>query len=404
MDFSNTTFNWDNLIDTYGDDATEDQIAEVAKLMHACGVSVSMDYGIDSYGQSGALSHDIPYAMINYFGYNPNMVYKQKDFYSADEWESLIMQELEAGRPIIYGGYDSNGKNGHQFILDGCDENGLYHFNFGWTLPGWSVLDGYGNGYYSLDAICPEDLMMEILAALVGEEIDLGDFSYGQDMICQISPNTIGVHEDVFYADLFSLYTYMPKVGDEVSGYFWATNYSSSTSSTDLNNPTFNGEIGLGLYDTNFKFIASLYSEPFDKKSYETAYVSLTATLSAELFVDGKQYIIAPYAKAETSEEPTRIRMADGKGWYLAEVSNGKVILTKDTQITVGINNIIADSMPMTWENGRLVFTAGNDGVVCIYELSGILLRNVSVKKGETYQIELPRGVYIINNKKIILK
>ena len=122
MDFGNTLINWDNMIDTYGRDATEEQKTEVAKLMHACGVSVSMDYGSSSDGQSGASPYDIAYAMINYFGYNNNVVFKMKDYYTDEEWNDILMQELQNGRPMLYGG---RGTGGHRFILDGCDNNGL---------------------------------------------------------------------------------------------------------------------------------------------------------------------------------------------------------------------------------------------------------------------------------------
>ena len=118
FEYASTTFDWSKLINVYGNDATVEQKAEVAKLMHACGVAVSMDYGDKSDGQSGAYPFDIPYAMITYFGYNPNMTYKKKDYYSSDEWDAMILQELQANRPILYSG---RGSGGHQFILDGCD-------------------------------------------------------------------------------------------------------------------------------------------------------------------------------------------------------------------------------------------------------------------------------------------
>lgn len=325
FDFGNTTFDWGKMVNVYGNEATKEQKSEVAKLMHACGVAVSMDYGDSSDGQSGASPYDIAYAMINYFGYNPNTVFKMKDYYSSEEWNSIIMQELEAGRPMLYGG---RGTGGHRFILDGCDEKGLYHFNFGWTVPGYSVLDGYGNGYYSLDAIRPQDVFLNILSE---EEVDLGNFSNEQSLVCQISPNTIGNHEDVFYATSFNISASSSvKVGTSVNCWFRATNYSSSTSSTDNKSEKFKGEVGIGLYDTSWNFIKSLYSENFSKHSYESAWVDHDVTLDASSFNSGKQYFIAPFAKAAISETPTRIRANYGKGWYLAEVDGGNIVLTKN--------------------------------------------------------------------------
>lgn len=131
MDFNQLKFNWNNMLDVYDDNSTDEQKSEVAKLMHACGVSVSMDYGTeDSEGkESGAYSQNIPYALVNYFQYNPNTLFRDRNYYTESEWNSYIMQDLEAGHPILYSG---QGKGGHQFILDGSDSDGKYHFNFGW--------------------------------------------------------------------------------------------------------------------------------------------------------------------------------------------------------------------------------------------------------------------------------
>lgn len=320
MDFSQQNFNWANMLNTYDDNCSDAQKAEVAKLMHACGISVSMDYGCSSDGQSGASPHDIAYAMINYFGYNPNTVFKMKDYYSSEEWDSIILKELEAERPILYGG---RGTGGHRFILDGCDEKGLYHFNFGWTY-------GQGNGYYSLDAIRPQDILLNILA---GKEVDLGDFSNEQSLVCQISRDTIGSHEDVFYASSFNISASSAvKVGSSVNCWFRATNYSSSTSSTDNISEKFKGEVGIGLFDTNWNYIKPLYTESFSKHSNESSWIDQDINLDASSFTSGNLYYIAPYAKANSSDAPTRIRTTYGKGWYLAKVDGENVSLTKNDE------------------------------------------------------------------------
>lgn len=37
----------------------------------------------------------------------------------------MIQKELIAGRPVLYSGQSTAG--GHAFVLDGCDENDMYH-------------------------------------------------------------------------------------------------------------------------------------------------------------------------------------------------------------------------------------------------------------------------------------
>ena len=140
FNFNTLSLDWSKILNEYDVNSTYEQKEEVAKLMHACGVSVFMDYN----KESGAYSEDIAYAMIHNFGYNPNIHFLKKSYYKSDDWDSTIMEELMAGRPILYGG---QGTGGHQFVLDGADGNGLYHFNFGW--------DGTCNGYFSVDAINP---------------------------------------------------------------------------------------------------------------------------------------------------------------------------------------------------------------------------------------------------------
>lgn len=326
QDFSNTTFDWNRLTNTYNESSAEESKAEVAKLMKACGVSVSMDYGQSSDGSSGAAPTDIPYALINYFGYNENVNYKSKDYYTPEEWESMIMEELNAGRPILYGGFDSNYRNGHRFILDGCDTNGLYHFNFGWTMTSMSYLDGYGNGYYSLDILKVTD---PVINFLMQEEIDLGDFSYYQSMICNVSPETVGTHEDIFYSSSSFSLPKSIKTGANGQFSFSATNYTSSSSSTDINKPMFKGVLGVGLYDTDFNYIKSLYQETNESKLNHWEYVSGKLAVENTTFTDGSVYYIAPYAKGDGYDIPTRIRGKQGvTEYYLAETKNGEVKLT----------------------------------------------------------------------------
>lgn len=328
FDFSNTTFDWEKMVNVYGNEATDEQKAEVTKLMHACGVAVSMDYGSKSDGQSGAYSCDVPYAMITYFGYNPNMTYKEKDYYTSDEWNAIILHELEEKRPILYSG---RGTGGHQFILDGCDGNGLYHFNFGQTLGGdLSYLDGWGNGYYSLDAIKVKDAFLSFLLEQAGAEkpYDLGEYTNDQAMVYNVSPEVNGTHEDVFYAIWFLRNGYAPiVVGQNATFELIAKSYASTTSYKNLNSPKFDGVIGLGLYDTDFNFIKSLYSESFTKGSCAQADIKPVVSFSSDVFINGKQYIIAPYAKGNKSESPTRIRTVNGYGWYLVDVDGEKVTM-----------------------------------------------------------------------------
>ena len=152
-DFSQS-FDFDNMLYTYSSfmDMDEEMMNAVARLMYACGVSVDMNYGLEV---SDASPQNVPQAVTSWFGYDPGVRYVKKAFFTPSDWEALIYAELEAGRPVIYGGetpgrYGDNPQDpgGHQFIIDGYEHPGLFHVNWGWN--------GMGNGYFRLSALEPD--------------------------------------------------------------------------------------------------------------------------------------------------------------------------------------------------------------------------------------------------------
>ena len=145
--FSEHTYDWDNMLNKYTGTSTSTQDSAVALLMSDCGISVNMTYGTYSEGGSGAYTEYLPYAFINYFGYDHATRHCYRDYFTDDEWSELLYTELAAGRPIMYGG--SNYQGGHSFICDGYQKStGKFHFNFGWS--------GQDDGYFALSAIGSE--------------------------------------------------------------------------------------------------------------------------------------------------------------------------------------------------------------------------------------------------------
>lgn len=136
-----------------------------AVLLYHCAVSVEMDFGPDG---SGAYVRNASSAMKTYFGY-PGSV-KFEDRYADDgEWVTLLVDELSAGRPIVYRGSPGDGTAGHAWNLDGyyaSNDVNYFHMNFGWS--------GSQNGYYTLDGINP----------------GTNDFNTGQGALVGISPPT----------------------------------------------------------------------------------------------------------------------------------------------------------------------------------------------------------------------
>ena len=136
-------YDWGNMLPTYPEEKYNPTQADaVAKLMFHCGAAVQMDYG-DS---SGALVR--PEDMSTYFGYDADLLQEvYRSVYTLAEWKKILDRELEAKRPILYGGVASH-ENGHQFVCDGSDGEGLYHINWGWS--------GVSDGYFDITLLDPD--------------------------------------------------------------------------------------------------------------------------------------------------------------------------------------------------------------------------------------------------------
>ncbi len=133
-----TTFNWDLMPDALDSNSSQESIDEVGKLMLYCGQATDMNYAPNG---SGAFTYLIPERLPKYFGYPSTMHYVYRESYDEHGWDSLLVNELKQGQPVIYTAY-TNVPLGHTFICDGYDGNGLFHINWGW--------DGIGNGYYRI--------------------------------------------------------------------------------------------------------------------------------------------------------------------------------------------------------------------------------------------------------------
>ena len=141
--FTGTTLDWANMLDRYDDGTyTQKQADAVALLMRQCGASVSMMY---SSSASGAYSPDVVPALYTYFDYNKAIKYLPRPYFSQQEWNKIVYDELAANRPVYYSGQADGG--GHAFVCDGYQGKGYFHFNWGWG--------GFEDGYFLLFALNP---------------------------------------------------------------------------------------------------------------------------------------------------------------------------------------------------------------------------------------------------------
>ena len=103
---------------------------------------------------SGAQSNRVVEALADRFGYVPSTLRHQWRlcFASTDDWMKVIKTELSAGRPIYFSASSTTGTGsdaaGHAFVVDGYNESGMVHVNWGW--------DGGFNGNYDIVQMNPQ--------------------------------------------------------------------------------------------------------------------------------------------------------------------------------------------------------------------------------------------------------
>ncbi|MCM1292586.1 MAG: C10 family peptidase [Bacteroides sp.] len=143
-DFSSNPFNWSDIELKYGYSTTTESDEAIGRLMLACGMACKTNYAVSGSGSSLITAAR---AMASYFGYDKGMGVMNRDYFTQQEWESMLYTELAEGRPVIYTGR-STVDGGHAFIIDGYDSNRYYHVNWGWS--------GNFDGYYILSALDPK--------------------------------------------------------------------------------------------------------------------------------------------------------------------------------------------------------------------------------------------------------
>jgi hypothetical protein len=167
-----TTFDYDLMLDSYTiynpatggvklGTYTDEQAEAVAKLCRYCGQACNARYG-NAGTSTGSYSYD-QLAAFKFFGYNQDAQligidpsYYCDNFghkYTNEEWLELICTELKAGRPIPYHNVDFI--DGHAWVLDGIDADGLLHMNWGYyeKFNGWFELTALSFHPYDDDEV-----------------------------------------------------------------------------------------------------------------------------------------------------------------------------------------------------------------------------------------------------------
>ncbi len=175
FNFEETTFDWNNMTDVYGSEATDEQKNAVATLMFAAGVSTNMKY---SPSQSGTSDIYLQKGLAEYFKYDKGLRYMQRNNYTSAQWEDTIYNQLSKYGPVLYSGVSN--ENAHEFVCDGYSHDGYFHFNWGWG--------GMSDGYFRLNALDPGQQ---------GIGGSLSGYNFSQAIIANVRPAVEGEESPV---------------------------------------------------------------------------------------------------------------------------------------------------------------------------------------------------------------
>ncbi|MDR2963311.1 MAG: thiol protease/hemagglutinin PrtT [Bacteroidales bacterium] len=339
-DFSKVTFDWDNMLPSYteaGLTPTTAQNTAVATLIYNVGVSCNMDYGTSS----GAYTMDMANALINNFGYDANLQYCQRDYYSEDEWIDLIKTELNQGRPVAYAGASTEG--GHFFVCDGYDSDGLFHFNWGWS--------GMSDGFFQISALNPPAM---------GIGGSSGGFNLGQEMIIGIQPPSTSS------VPFYQMYLENPLAISATQVNVGAPFIVSAMGINNEGVNNFSGKLGVGLFAEGGTFVAAYATQ---NATYPSGLYSESTTTNFSVTLpntvaQGNYEMYVVFQPAGQSDWSIVRGKAGTLNRYYVSVSNGVVqISTPAIEFPqLAINSIELQTQLYQNEVGEITVSITNTG------------------------------------------
>ncbi len=376
-----TTFDWDNMLDSYTGSYSDEEVAAVATLMRYTGQAVEMVYDESS---SSATISDIPNALINYFDYSDATHIVSRDCYTIAQWDSLIYSEIAAGRPVIYSGSSSDVS--HMFVCDGYDGAGLYHINWGWS--------GLCDGYYLLSVLRPT------MSGIGGSATSEG-YSISQNAVIGIKP---AQDDDQYSPELFSGDYTLSRTG-RPSCYIY--NYSGHDGSVNISWAVVNSD-GT-LTETRVSTSRTEYTMP--NYSYTTiTYQPLNLSLDAgtyqlvpiyrEVGTDDWQIASTPYEKFFITVKSNRsysfeVQTAEATADQFAMGTpewHTNMYASQEQHVTIPVTNSGSEYTGQLY----LFYTIDDSRQMYIGDQTGVAIESAATEECVFFVASLSAGIYTL--------
>lgn len=348
-DYGSTVYQWNQMPNQLGSGSSSAQLSAVATLMSHCGVSVQMGYGVDGSGISDIRM--VVDALTRYFDYAGSVAQVKKKESSDSLWKAALRSELSAGRPVFYVGYSPDGDEGHAWVCDGYDRNGLFHMNWGW--------DGSADGHYALTALTAAG----------------SDFSEDQLAIIGIVPNGSASTAELELSEAVSVSANPIAVGAP---------FSVRANVRNAGNTAFSGWVTVGIFDISNNYVEQVAQAQQINGLAPAASVSGGLTFSTNGLAE---------LKAGSYTLKVMFNRAGTEDWFLAggerfanglalTVESGASDLELYAPLTVGLDSVVVQNTAFevsfnVFNNGSSAFSGDLD--VDFYDLDGSWRSDVGV-------------------------
>ena len=364
--FSEHEYVWSEMKATKKDNmASETAAAAVAQLSYDCAIASRMTFSADG---SGTLDDQAMYALYTHFGYkaSPLRIEYRNCYATQEEWNDLVKSEINANRPVLYAGRDVNDNGGHEFIIDGYDEEDNFHVNWGWN--------GDADGYYAIFTLRPDKSRYT--------------FSQSQSMICGIEPDSTGLDKTPHQWQLYQTEPPSVKIDSAEVGKAFSFTLGKYYNHTGKAHTWTQVAALYSLDGEQLKIVSSKGTKATEQylSYYGPSNPKTVQATIPEDTPDGYYALRAVYRQRETD--------ADGKDIYTAyllpHMEGGQALNNVFIKIENGIIVFNVD-LPAGIEN---IERSPLNTVHAVYDLSGRKVGNGQLK----------RGINIVDGKKILVK
>lgn len=318
-DFSQSTYDWGHMKETYQDNKWTDTEAEaVSTLMRDCGYAAYMQY---RYDESSSYDVDAATALTEHFGYDTEIVPHFGD-HNTEQWLAKIKEELDEKFPVLISGQSTlYGKGGHFFIADGYDSHDFLHINWGWN--------GDADGFYNIAALTP----------IHGESPN--NFSYMQ-YFTSVRPRK--PYTDATYNPAMIMLWNIKDPKIDNSGLTVENSGAVQSIGQPVNikieglcfvaSRGFEGKFELALIDEKGETVRTLFSQEVEREplssSFENQGIDLNSiTIPANAFKDTPNGKYTLFPMSTYKDMPAkRIQTYGYKGYLNVTVSDGKITLS----------------------------------------------------------------------------